>query len=231
MTAVVNTSAPSAARSAVVLLSGGGTNLQALLDAIQAGRLELEIRKVISNRPAAYGLERARLAGVATQVVNHQDFAGRDEFEAALARSIDEAGADLVILAGFMRVLGAGLVNGYSGRMINLHPSLLPKYRGLHTYRRALDAGDQEHGASVHFVTAELDGGPVIAQARIPILPADDETSLQQRLAPVEHHLLVAVTALFTQGRLSCNQGQVVLDRTPLGQPLVLNDAAQLVHP
>ncbi|MCG8463547.1 MAG: phosphoribosylglycinamide formyltransferase [Xanthomonadales bacterium] len=208
--------------SAVVLISGGGSNLQALIDQTQQGLLNLKIRAVISNRPDVQGLKRARRAGIAALTIDHRGFFSRAEFEAALAQAIDDCDAQLIILAGFMRVLGTDFVNRYPGRMINLHPSLLPKYPGLHTYRRALEAGDSEHGASIHFVTAELDGGPVIAQARIPIHATDDEHSLQQRLSPVEHRLLVAVVGYLATGRLSCHNGRVCLDSNALSQPLEL---------
>lgn len=208
--------------SAVVLISGGGSNLQALIDQIQQGQLDLNIQAVISNRPEVQGLTRARRAGIAALTIDHRGFFERADFESALAQAIDDCGAELIILAGFMRVLGADFVNRYPGRMINLHPSLLPKYPGLHTYRRALEAGDTEHGASIHFVTAQLDGGPIIAQARIPIHSSDDEQSLQQRLSPVEHHLLVAVVKYLAAGRLSCHNGHVCLDGNALCQPLEL---------
>lgn len=213
-----------AALSLVVLISGGGSNLQALIDHRKSGVQPYEIRRVISNRPGVAGLERARRAAIVTRVVDHREFKQREGFERALSSAIDEAAADLVVLAGFMRILGEDFVRRYAGRMINLHPSLLPKYRGLHTHQRALDAADREHGASIHFVTPELDGGPVIAQAHVPVLAGDDAQVLARRLSSEEHRLLVAVTALFAQRRLSCQGGQVLFDRHPLAQPMRLDD-------
>ena len=148
-----------------VLISGNGTNLQAIIDAQQCGELPIEIRMVISNRPGAYGLERARRAAIATAVVDHTQFANRAEFDLALQTTIDASGARLVILAGFMRILTPDFVQHFAGRLVNIHPSLLPKYRGLHTHAAVLAAHDTEHGASVHFVTHEVDGGPLIVQA------------------------------------------------------------------
>ena len=214
--------------SAVVLISGGGTNLQALLDQIAAGLLPMELKAVISNRPNVRGLVRAQMANVPALCIDHQKFDCRDAFDEALALAIDETQAEFIILAGFMRILSGDFTRRYAGRMINLHPSLLPKYPGLHTYRKALAAGDREHGASIHFVTDELDGGPVIAQAYIPVLPGDDELTLQRRLAPVEHRLLLAVVYCWVAGRITCHAGQVLLDGKRLSQPMVLNNDEKL---
>ncbi|GAB4184225.1 MAG: phosphoribosylglycinamide formyltransferase [Wenzhouxiangellaceae bacterium] len=211
-----------------MLASGSGTNLQALIDAAAAG-LELDIRRVIVNRPQAMALERARRAGIDPVLLDHSNYPDRAAFEAALGDAIDAADPQLIVLAGFMRILGADFVRRYGGRMINLHPSLLPLYRGLNTYQRVLDAGDSEHGASIHFVTAELDGGPVIAQARLAITASDDAQTLARRLAPLEHRLLVAVTALFVHGRIELQPRGVVVDNNLLRQPLVLiNDELQV---
>ena len=212
----------------VVLISGSGSNLQAILDEIASGRLLADLKAVISNRPNVRGLQRARDAGVPALCIDHQQFGDRSAFDKALAAAIDATEADYIILAGFMRILSAEFTSRYSGRMINLHPSLLPKYPGLHTYRKALAAGDRQHGASIHFVTDELDGGPVIAQAFIPILPDDDESRLQQRLAPVEHRLLVAVLYYWLTGRITCHKGQVLLDGKHLSQPMVFKNDEKL---
>jgi len=156
---------PSKTCNVVVLLSGSGSNLQALIDSIHAEHGSARIRAVISNRPDAFGLQRAKAAGIDTAVLEHGGFDGREAFDAALMQLIDGFAPDLVVLAGFMRILSGAFVRHYQGRLLNIHPSLLPKYKGLHTHQRALDAGDAEHGCSVHFVTEELDGGPLVVQA------------------------------------------------------------------
>lgn len=203
----------------VALISGRGSNLQAVLDAAAAGRLPVEVRAVISNRPGAHGLERARQAGVAAVTVDHKAFAERAQFEAALAEVIDSHAPDLIILAGFMRVLNPDFVERYQGRLLNIHPSLLPKYRGLHTHERALANREQEHGASVHFVTAELDGGPVIVQARVPVLPGDDPDTLAQRVLEQEHRIYPLAIRWFAEGRVRLRDGQVWFDGRPLSAP------------
>ncbi len=152
----------------LVLISGNGSNLQTILDGCAGGKIAGEVVGVISNKADAYGLVRAKEAGVATAILAQQQFVSREEYDAALLALMADYQPDLVVLAGFMRILSADLVRHFAGRMINIHPSLLPKYQGLHTHQRAIDAGDDEHGASVHFVTEELDGGPVILQARVP---------------------------------------------------------------
>lgn len=203
-----------------VLISGTGSNLKTLIDAIADGRLAMQICVVISNRAEAPGLDHARQAGIPTQVINRKSCAQGQTQDQAVELALRQAGADLVLLSGYMRILGAELVAGFQGQMINQHPSLLPRFKGLDTYRRVLEAGDAEHGASVHFVTAELDDGPVIAHARIPVETGDDEASLARRLGPVEHCLLVAVMELFAAGRVSMEPGAVLLDHVPLSQPL-----------
>lgn len=179
----------------VVLLSGRGSNFEALADAC-ADWLPARIVAVISDRPGAGGLERARERGIETVCIDRSRHADRTEFEASLQAAIDGFAPEFIVLAGFMRVLGAELVSRYTGRMLNIHPSLLPKYRGLDTHRRALEAGEREHGASVHFVTPELDGGPVVSRARMPIEPGDTADSLAERLLALEHRLLPASVAL-----------------------------------
>jgi phosphoribosylglycinamide formyltransferase-1 len=211
-----------------VLISGTGSNLKSLIDANARGDLDLDICLVISNRDEAPGLDHARGAGIPFEVVNASSCEAGEDEDRAVARRLREANPGLVLLSGYMRIVGAALVDEFAGRMINQHPSLLPKYKGLHTYRRVLQAGDAEHGASVHFVTAELDGGPVIAQARIPVEPADDEHSLATRLGPVEHRLLRAVMELFQAGRVRMGSQGVLLDGAPLPAPLELNDEGSL---
>ena len=188
--------------SVVVLISGDGSNLQAIIDAQQRGELPIEIRAVISNRADAFGLARARRVGIATAVMDHTQFTSRAEFDHALQVAIDATGAQLIILAGFMRILTPDFVRHYLGRMLNIHPSLLPKHRGLRTHAGALSAGDAQHGASVHFVTAELDGGPLIAQVRVPVLAHDTETTLAERVREREHIIYPLVIGWFAAGRL-----------------------------
>jgi phosphoribosylglycinamide formyltransferase-1 len=185
-----------------VLVSGRGSNLEALLAAQRDQHLGGTITAVISSRGAAPALGIAAAQGVATTVVESRDFAERDAYEAALAVAIDASEPDLVVLAGFMRILGAPLVARYQGRMLNIHPSLLPSYPGLHTHRRALADGVRIHGCTVHFVTASLDCGPIVAQGAIPVLDGDDEASLAARVLAVEHRLLPAAVRAFCEGRL-----------------------------
>jgi phosphoribosylglycinamide formyltransferase 1 len=185
----------------VVLISGSGSNLQALIDAAQITPHLFQVVAVMSNIPSAYGLERARLAGISTEVLRHQDFAQREAFDAALQARIDAYEPGLVALAGFMRILSPAFVRHYEGRLINIHPSLLPDFRGLHTHQRALDAGVKEHGASVHFVTAELDAGPVIIQARVPVLDADNAATLAARVLQQEHVIYPQAVRWFAEGK------------------------------
>lgn len=195
----------------VVLISGGGTNLQAFLDA--AGEdCDYTVEAVISNKADAYGLTRAQNAGVATEVLSHRDFSDRESFDQAMVKLIDGYQPDLVILAGFMRILTPGFVRHYSGRMLNIHPSLLPKYQGLHTHQRVLDAGDAEHGATVHFVTEELDGGPPIVQAFIAVEAGDSAEALAQRVQLQEHKMYPLAASWFAQGRLRMVGDRVELD-------------------
>lgn len=205
-----------------VLISGFGSNLQALLDAAAAGRLNAEFRLVASDRPEAHGLVRAERAGVTTASLPPADFPDRHAWNAALDRLLRESGAQLVVLAGFMRVLGSELVHGWRGRMLNVHPSLLPRYRGLHTHRRVLEAGDRMHGTSIHFVTEELDGGPVVLQARIPILPGDDEERLTRRVQAREHEVYPRVVEWISAGRLLWRDDGPWLDGRHLTQPIVV---------
>lgn len=185
----------------VVLISGNGSNLQAIIDAIHVG-LPAEIRAVISNNPQAYGLSRAREAGIPAEVIDHHDYPSRDAFDQGLRSRIDHYQPKLLVLAGFMRILTDEFVKHYHGRMINIHPSLLPRYQGLNTHQRVLDAGDDIHGVSVHFVTSELDSGPVILQAEIPVHANDDADTLAQRIHEQEHIIYPQVIRWFAEGRL-----------------------------
>ena len=199
-----------------VLVSGNGSNLQALMDACAAGRIQGELVGVLSNRSDAFALERAREAGIATQVLSNQAFSDRDSYDAALIQALETWQPDLLVMAGFMRILTPGFVQHFAGRMLNIHPSLLPKYQGVKTHARAIAAGDTVHGASVHFVTEELDGGPIVLQARVPIFPEDDESSLAERVLSQEHQLYPLVVNWFCQQRLRMQDGQAWLDGQPL---------------
>ncbi|MEX2322020.1 MAG: phosphoribosylglycinamide formyltransferase [Saccharospirillum sp.] len=212
----------------VVLISGGGSNLQSLLDQCQSGSLDAEIVAVISNRPDAFGLSRARQAGVKALTLDHKGFASRADFDRSLADLIDDHRPDLVVLAGFMRILTDDFVNRFLGRMINIHPSLLPRYPGLNTHQRALDAGDPAGGATVHFVTTQLDGGPAIAQVEVPIDAADDAVSLAKKVLTQEHKLYPVVVDWFVSGRLQLDRNQAVFDGTPLPKSGRLLDTATL---
>jgi len=192
-----------------VLISGRGSNLAALADHARAGHIEGAVTQVVSNRPDAAGLALAQMHGIATAVVDHRAHATRDAFDAALARTVDEGEPDLVVLAGFMRVLGAGFVRTYAGRMINIHPSLLPLYPGLHTHRRALADGVRIHGCTVHYVTDDVDIGPIIAQGAVPVEDGDDEAALAARVLAVEHRLLPAAVGWHCAGRLVIEGGRV----------------------
>jgi len=205
----------------VVLISGTGSNLRAIAEQARSGELPVEIRAVISDRPDAAGLVWAATAGIATLALLPRDFPDRAAFDRALADAVQRYEPGLVVLAGFMRILGAEFVDRFAGRLVNIHPSLLPKYRGLHTHRRALEAGEREHGASVHFVTRELDGGPVVIQARVPIRNDDDEASLAARVLAEEHRIYPECIGWFAAGRLQLRDGAVLLDGRVLASPLV----------
>ncbi|MBK1644582.1 phosphoribosylglycinamide formyltransferase [Thiocapsa imhoffii] len=207
----------------LVLISGGGSNLQALIDAATAGA-PFVISAVVSNRSDAFGLERARRAGIPSAVLDHRDYGERADYDAALATLIESFTPDLVTLAGFMRILTPHFVAGYSGRMLNIHPSLLPKFRGLQTHRRVLEARESEHGASVHFVTAELDGGPVVVQARVAVRPEDDAETLAARVLAREHVIYPLAVRWFAEGRLRLNaDGVPWLDGAPLHAPVLID--------
>ena len=197
---------------AVVLISGGGSNLQAFIDQINDGELDLDIKLVISNVAHAYGLTRANLAGINTECIDHKAFKSRLDFDQSLIASIDRVEPDIVILAGFMRILTPEFVNHFANKLVNIHPSLLPKFTGTNTHQRAIDAKEQWHGASIHFVIPELDAGPVILQGRLPIGEEDTAESLQSRIHKIEHRLYPMAVKWFCQGRLSIENGQVLLD-------------------
>lgn len=197
----------------VALISGRGSNLKAIIDAADP---LVEIRAVISNRPQAAGLIHAQQAGISTEIVDHTEFNDRNAFDNALQKRIDHYQPNLVILAGFMRILSPEFVAHYRGRLLNIHPSLLPAFKGLHTHKRALEAGVKEHGASVHFVTENLDAGPVIIQARVPVWPDDDEDRLAARVLQEEHRIYPQAIQWFAQGRLQLQGNCVLLDGNPI---------------
>ncbi|MPW27731.1 phosphoribosylglycinamide formyltransferase [Agarivorans sp. B2Z047] len=200
------------ARNIVVLISGSGTNLQAIIDACKEGRINASISAVVSNKADAYGLERAKQAAINTVVVNPKEYSDRESYDMALAEVIEQHNADLIVMAGFMRILSQAFVERFSGKMLNIHPSLLPKYQGLNTHQRAIDAQDQEHGCSIHFVTPELDGGPVILQAKVPVFSDDDAETLAARVQVQEHAIYPLVVNWFVEGRLSMENDSALLD-------------------
>ncbi|MET0281820.1 MAG: phosphoribosylglycinamide formyltransferase [Steroidobacteraceae bacterium] len=208
-----------------VLISGAGSNMLAIAQACATGQVPADIALVLADVPEAAGVQRARSLGLTARVLDRRGFmrdgvADRQAFEAALASAIDASGADYIVLAGFMRVLSAAFVRRYTGRMLNIHPSLLPRHKGLDTHARALAAGDAEHGASVHFVTAELDGGPLVAQAVVPVLAGDEVAGLSGRVHAREHMLYPMVIEWLVRGRLLWNGGNPTLDGVPLAAPV-----------
>lgn len=209
--------------SIVVLISGSGSNLQAIIDALPKQSINAQIKAVISNKADALGLERARKAGINCAVIDHTEFADRLSFDQAMMQEIDQHDPELIILAGFMRILSNEFVSHYSGRMINVHPSLLPNFKGLNTHQRALDAGHTKHGVSVHFVSNELDGGPVIAQAEVPVNADDDAETLRLRVQQQEHIIYPKVTQWFAERRLKLDNHSVYFDQQKLLKPLLIN--------
>ncbi|MEO0442631.1 MAG: phosphoribosylglycinamide formyltransferase [Pseudomonadota bacterium] len=195
----------------VVLISGNGTNLQALIDRQTADELPITIVAVVSNRPGVLGLERAAKAGIPTISLDHTAFADRERFDKVLASKIDQYQPDLLVLAGFMRILTPGFVRQYQGKMLNIHPSLLPKYQGLNTHQRAIDAGDKIHGVTVHFVTNELDGGPPIIQAQVPVAGDDTADTLAKRVQAQEHIIYPMAVKWFAEGELSMAENKAYL--------------------
>lgn len=204
--------------SIVVLISGNGSNLQAIVDYFETRTSVGKVVAVISNRPDAYGLKRAENANIINECLDHKDFDNREAYDSSLRTLIDKHQPDLIVLAGFMRILTANFVEAYQGRMINIHPSLLPKYKGLNTHQKAIDAGDQEHGASVHFVTPDLDGGPVIIQSKVPIFEDDSAEELAQRVQQQERNIFPLVVDWFCQRRLVMNNNKAVLDGNELAE-------------
>ncbi|MGK9173343.1 phosphoribosylglycinamide formyltransferase [Yokenella regensburgei] len=199
-------------KNIVVLISGNGSNLQAIIDACMQKKINGTIRAVFSNKADAFGLERAREAAIPAHALLASQFASREAFDRELMQEMDAYAPDLVVLAGYMRILSPAFVAHYAGRLINIHPSLLPKYPGLHTHRQVLENGDEVHGTSVHFVTDELDGGPVILQAQIPVFEGDTEEEITARVQTQEHAIYPLVVSWFLEGRLTMHDNSAWLD-------------------
>ncbi len=210
-----------------VLISGRGSNLRVICERAARGELPVEVCVVISDQTDAGGLLIAQQFGVATQVLSPRAFADRSAYDAALAELIQRHAPELVVLAGFMRILTPAFVNAFAGRILNIHPSLLPLHRGLHTHRRVLAAGETVHGASVHFVTPELDGGPVVMQALVDVAPGDDEATLAARVQVQEHRIYPQVIDWYAQGRLNMRDERVFLDGAPLTSPVIVDARTQ----
>ena len=209
--------------AAAVLISGSGTNLQAFIDQAQAGSLPLDIAVVISNRANAYGLQRARNAGIPVRCIDNRDFPSRESFDDALHEALKDFDPQIVILAGFMRILSASFVNRYPGRILNIHPALLPAYPGLNTHQRVIDAGEAWHGCTVHFVTAELDAGPGLLQGRVPVLKSDDSQTLSARVQTMEHIIFPRAAEWVATGRAEFRDGKAWLDDKVLDHPVVID--------
>lgn len=203
----------------VVLLSGSGTTLQSMIDA----DLPADICAVISNKEDVMGLERAQKAGIASHVLDHTSFSSREAFDEELKKLIDQQEPDLIVLAGFMRILSDDFVNHYYGRLINIHPSLLPKYKGMHTHQRVMDDGEPLHGSSVHFVNTELDAGPVVLQARVPVLPSDDVDKLELRIKSKEHIIYPTAISWLAEGRIELKGNEVYMDQKKMSGPVVID--------
>ncbi|HEX7013828.1 MAG TPA: phosphoribosylglycinamide formyltransferase [Steroidobacteraceae bacterium] len=212
---------PGARLPVAILISGRGSNMQAIARRAASGELPVEVRVVVSDQPTAPGLAIAREMGLETQVLSPREFADRTSYDRALVDSLSRYRPGLIVLAGFMRILTPPFIHAFAGRILNIHPSLLPKYRGLHTHRRVLEAGDKVHGVSVHFVTEELDGGPIIAQARVDVQPGDDVDTLSARVQREEHRIYPKVIDWFARGRLELRDGQVWLDGRALDAPVL----------
>ena len=217
-----------AQKSIVILISGSGTNLQAIIDAVSSGLIKAKISAVISNRPEAMGLQRAQRAHIDTAVVDQRNFTDRDAYDRTLMAEIDRHSPDLIVLAGFMRILSDEFISHYQHSILNIHPSLLPEFKGLHTHRRALEAGRLQHGASVHFVSNELDSGPVVIQAEVSVLDSDTEESLAERVLRQEHVIYPMAIAWYVDGRLALDDNNVLLDNKILHRP-ALWKADQLI--
>lgn len=208
----------------VVLISGSGSNLQAIIDACESNRINAQVVAVISNRADAFGLKRAEKARITAETLDHRKFPDRETFDQVLRELIDSFSPDAILLAGFMRILTTEFTQHYAGKMLNIHPSRLPRFRGLHTHQRALDANEKEHGASIHFVTDELDGGPVILQSRLEIKPEHNPETLAADVLKQEHVIYPQVVKWLCEGRITLNNHHVLFDKETLHKPLQLDD-------
>lgn len=208
---------------AAILVSGSGTNLQSFIDQVADKRLDLDIAIVFSNRSDAYGLTRAKNAGLRTVCIEHGDFADRETFDRAVAAALDPFETELIILAGFMRILSPWFVQHFKGKILNIHPALLPRYPGLHTHARVLEAGDTHHGSTIHFVTEELDGGPGILAGRFAVTPGETASELQARVQAVEHKIYPQAAQLFAEGRVEYRQGKTWMDGKALADPVIVD--------
>lgn len=217
-------------KSIVILISGRGSNMESLLDAAVSGEMPVRVAAVLSNRPEARGLDVAAARGVQTRVVDHKQYADREEFDAAMLSAIEEFSPDLVVLAGFMRILTDGFVQHFEGRLINIHPSLLPAFPGLHTHRRALAEGVRVHGCTVHFVTPALDHGPIIVQAVVPVLDGDDERTLAERVLAQEHQVYPLAVRWFAEGSLRLVDNRVEFRQTQENAVALISPQASVRH-
>lgn len=208
-------------RKTAILISGSGSNLQSFIDKSAGGDIDLDLCVVFSNRPDAFGLQRARKAGIPTECLEHGGFPDRETFDHAVAAALDAYAPDLVVLAGFMRILSPWFVQHYAGKILNVHPALLPAYPGLDTHQRVLDAGEQWHGSTVHFVTEELDGGPRVLQGRLAVNPGETADELCARVQALEHQIYPQAAHWFSQGRLESRDGAAWLDGRRLDEPVV----------
>ena len=207
-----------------VLVSGGGTNLQSIIDNIHLASCDASIACVISNVPDVYALQRASNANIPNLVINHKNFSNREAFEREIINTLNEYNVDTVLLAGFMRILEATFINAFAGQILNIHPSILPKFTGLRTHQRAIDADEKEHGCSVHFVTTELDGGPVILQAKVPVINGDDSESLAKRVLEKEHIIYPMCVQWLCENKIYYQNGQAYYDNKILNKPLLLDE-------
>jgi len=206
-----------------ILISGSGTNLQAFIDAVATGELSLDLSVVFSNNPEAFGLQRAEQAGIPTACIQHSDFPNRESFDAAVIAELDRFDPDLLILAGFMRILSPGFVSHFAGKILNIHPALLPSYPGLNTHQRVLDAGDAWHGSTVHFVTEELDGGPRILQGRLAVNPGETAAELEARVQAVEHQIYPLAAGWVGSGKVVYNGDHVIVGGVRKDEPEIKN--------
>lgn len=206
-----------------ILISGNGSNLQSIIDAIESGRLNAQIKTVVSSNSEAYGLVRATQHDLSTWVIDHRDYQDREQYDAVLKRYLESVATDYIVLAGFMRILGPGIIKAFEHRILNIHPSLLPAYKGLNTYQRALDDNATHHGVSIHLVTAELDDGPIICQASYPVEAGDSVEDLQAKGLRLEHQMYPQVLCWLSDNKLTIERGQLYYEKALLEQPITFH--------